>query len=270
VAEEGQGQGKVAVRAWLVARGPVRPSTAPYLAYAGPSTQMAQQEAAVRRFATFVITIALLVAHAACTAWKSPTLNESERGQSTGIPAPTEGPSLGTPPVKASRQGSLTLTFTTNLGVVTVQVDRSAAPCTAASLEFLARERFYDGTRCHRLVVEIAVLQCGDPTGQGQGGPGYRFKDENLPDRDPAYETGDVAMSNTGESNTNGSQFFFVYAPTDLPGYYSLFGHVTGGLDLINEVAAAGDDGAFASGAGGGHLKRPFTFNTVQAHTAGG
>jgi peptidyl-prolyl cis-trans isomerase B (cyclophilin B) len=243
---------------------------------------MAQQEAAVRRFATFVITVALLVAHAACTAWKAPAVNESERGQSTSIPsspswvacgwipAPTEGPSLGTPPVKASRQGSLTLTFATNLGVVTVQVDRSAAPCTAASLEFLARERFYDGTRCHRLVVEIAVLKCGDQAGKGKGGPGYRFADENLPDRDPAYQAGDVAMSNTGESATNGSQFFFVYAPTDLPGHYSLFGHVTGGLDLINEVAAAGDDGAFASGAGGGHPKRPFTFNTVQAHTAGG
>ena len=107
------------------------------------------------------------------------------------------------------------------------------------------------------------------PTGEGQGGPGYRFADENLPgDREPAYLEGDVAMANTGESATNGSQFFFVYGPNRLPGYYTLFGRVTEGLDIIRKVGAAGDDGAFAQNAGGGHPKQRLTFETVLVRAA--
>jgi peptidyl-prolyl cis-trans isomerase B (cyclophilin B) len=235
----------------------------------------------MRRTAIVTITIALLSVQTACTLRRSPPPKAPDRAPSTAaspdacewIATPDPGPSWGTPPVNPPRQGSLTLTFGTNLGTIEVQVDRSAAPCTAASLEFLARARFYDGVACHRLVPPLAALQCGDPIGSGYGGPGYRFADENLPgDADPAYLAGDVAMVNTGEPATNGSQFFFVYGPTrpgnSLPGLYTLFGRVTDGLDIIQKVGAAGDDGFFAPSQGGGHPKRRITVESVQVHAA--
>ena len=91
-------------------------------------------------------------------------------------------------------------------------MDLSKTPCTAASLAYLASKGFYDNTACHRLVDGIFALQCGDPSGTGSGGATYRFDDENLPTgKLPAYHDGDVAMANTGQPGSNGSQFFFVY-----------------------------------------------------------
>jgi peptidyl-prolyl cis-trans isomerase B (cyclophilin B) len=122
-----------------------------------------------------------------------------------------------------------------------------AAPATVASEVFLTQQGFYDNTQCHRLTTEgIFVLQCGDPAGDGTGGPGYTVPDENLPaDGAANYPAGTVAMANAGPG-TSGSQFFIVYADTTLPGDYTIWGTVTSGLDMVQEVASVGvgDGGA--------------------------
>lgn len=132
------------------------------------------------------------------------------------------------------------ITFTTNCGDVVVQLD-SAAPKTVASMAFLAKDGYFDNTTCHRVTTAgIYVLQCGDPKGDGTGGPGFTVPDENLPAAGEAnYPAGTVAMANSGPG-TGGSQFFIVYDDTTLPGDYTIWGKVTSGLDIVKEVASAG------------------------------
>src|SRR5258705_3874280 len=187
--------------------------------------------------------------------------------------APSATPSLpagikdvGKPPTDPPRSGFQVLTFTTNQGVIKVEMDLSKTPCTGASMAYLAGKGFYNNTSCHRLVDGIFALQCGDPSGTGSGGATYSFANENLPTgKLPTYHIGDVAMANTGQPNSNGSQFFFLYNNSQLQADYSLWGHVIEGFDVVSKIAAGGDDGAFASQAGGGHPKIPLTFNTVTA-----
>lgn len=138
------------------------------------------------------------------------------------------------------------LTLTTNCGDIVIDVAADAAPATVASAQFLVDEGFYDATTCHRLTTAgIFVLQCGDPAGDGTGGPGYSLPDENLPTLDGVnYPAGTVAMANAGPG-TAGSQFFLVYEDTTLPPDYTVWGTVTQGLDLIAAIAEAGvADGA--------------------------
>jgi peptidyl-prolyl cis-trans isomerase B (cyclophilin B) len=179
---------------------------------------------------------------------------------------------VGKPPTtKISKTGTSKMTITTSVGVVEAELDRAGAPCTAASFAYLAAKKFFDASSCHRLTTDgIYVLQCGDPSGTGQGGPAYQFPDEKLPSPadDPSanpnasaapsanlYPAGSLAMANSGP-NTNGSQFFIVYKDgSSLEAKYTLFGKVTKGLDLIQKVAEAGHDNAFAQAAGGGHPK---------------
>ncbi len=128
----------------------------------------------------------------------------------------------------------------TNCGTITVRLDGKKAPHTVNSFAFLAGKHYFDNTKCHRLTTSgIFVLQCGDPTGTGTGGPGYEFRDENL--RGATYPAGTVAMANAGPG-TNGSQFFFVYADTQLPPNYTPFGKVTSGLDILKAIAAKGSN----------------------------
>jgi peptidyl-prolyl cis-trans isomerase B (cyclophilin B) len=138
------------------------------------------------------------------------------------------------------------ITFATNCGDIVVALD-PAAPATVASEVFLAQQGFYDATQCHRLTTQgIYVLQCGDPAGDGTGGPGYTVPDENLPaDGEANYPAGTVAMANAGPG-TAGSQFFIVYQDTTLPGDYTIWGTVTSGLDIVQEIASVGvADGSF-------------------------
>jgi len=173
---------------------------------------------------------------------------------------------VGTPPTTVPRSGFQVLTFETNLGDIKVQMDLSKTPCTAASMAYLASKGYYDNSSCHRLVADIFALQCGDPSGTGSGGSTYRFDDENLPlNKLPAYHDGDVAMANTGQPGSNGTQFFFVYGNSQLQGNYSLWGRVIAGNDIVKKVAAAGDDQAYAQEAGGGHPLQEFKFNKVTA-----
>ncbi|WP_194925149.1 peptidylprolyl isomerase [Catenulispora pinisilvae] len=138
--------------------------------------------------------------------------------------------------------------FHTPQGDITVRALTSAAPCTTNSFRFLIEHGYYNGTHCHRLTTQrLWVLQCGDPTGTGSGGPGYSFNDENL--AGATYPAGTVAMANAGP-NTNGSQFFFTWKDTKLQPNYTPFGVVTSGMDVLQKIAAAGEDDQNAAGDG--------------------
>jgi peptidyl-prolyl cis-trans isomerase B (cyclophilin B) len=140
----------------------------------------------------------------------------------------------------------------TTQGLIVIKMLTSNAPCTAFSFRFLAQREFFNQTHCHRLTTEgIYVLQCGDPTGTGSGGPGYEFNDENL--AGAVYPAGTVAMANAGP-NTNGSQFFFTWKNTTLAPDYTPFGKVIEGMSVLRKIAAAGDDQQNGPGDGYPHL----------------
>jgi peptidyl-prolyl cis-trans isomerase B (cyclophilin B) len=168
-------------------------------------------------------------------AWPFATDQATQSPVGVGMDAPL------TPPLTVPAAGTSTLTLSTNRGAIVIQIDRAVTPCAAASMAYLVGRHFYDRTTCHRLVPTLFVLQCGDPTGTNQGGPGYEYADENLRHgKLPAYDPGDVALANSGP-NTNGSQFFFVYGVSaDLTGDYPLWGHVTRGLAIVAAIAAGG------------------------------
>ena len=131
-----------------------------------------------------------------------------------------------------------TAEMVTSHGPMTIALDPTAAPKTVNNFVFLARQGFYDGVVFHRIIPGF-VLQGGDPTGTGTGGPGYRFEDElPAPGR---YELGSLAMANAGP-NTNGSQFFVISGPDGmrLPPQYSLFGKVVSGLDVVEAIDKIG------------------------------
>jgi peptidyl-prolyl cis-trans isomerase B (cyclophilin B) len=157
--------------------------------------------------------------------------------------------------------------ITTNRGKITLQLNPGVAPVTVNSFVFLAGQDYFDNVTCHRLTTSgIYVLQCGDPTGTGSGGPGYSFKDENLKafgtGSEVTYPAGTVAMANSGP-NTNGSQFFLVYKDSQLPPSYTPFGTITGGLDVLNQIAAVGSDNS--NGPGDGHPKESVIMQSVTA-----
>jgi peptidyl-prolyl cis-trans isomerase B (cyclophilin B) len=164
------------------------------------------------------------------------------------------------PTERVTLTGHPHLTLTTNQGAIGVDLAADAAPCTVNSFLTLARSGFYTDTSCHRLTTAVIyVVQCGDPSGSGQGGPGYRFGDENLPTTaKPAYPRGTLAMANGGPG-TDGSQFFLVYKDSDSDPNYSVFGTVTSGLDVLDRIAAAGDDGSNGPGDGRPNLQVTIT-----------
>jgi peptidyl-prolyl cis-trans isomerase B (cyclophilin B) len=146
--------------------------------------------------------------------------------------------------------------FITTQGIITVQMLTNRAPCTTFSFRFLASKGYFNKTHCHRLTIQgIYVLQCGDPTGTGSGGPGYAFNDENL--AGATYPAGTVAMANAGP-NTNGSQFFFTWKDTTLAPDYTPFGTVISGLNVLQKIAAAGDDSQNGPGDGYPNLYTAF------------
>ena len=175
-----------------------------------------------------------------------PSADPSQDPAATGVsciytPSGTPAKTAAAPPTQdVEAELVLDVTMTTSQGQVVFEMDTAAAPCTASSLRSLASVGYFDGTPCHRLTTRgISVLQCGDPTGTGTGGPGYVFDDENL--EGATYPRGTVAMANGGPG-TNGSQFFLVYADSQLPAAYTPFGVITEGLEVLDRVAAAGTD----------------------------
>lgn len=177
-------------------------------------------------------------------------------GQTAGLAAGqklaagcTEPPALQTEPKsftevpdKATAAGKTWVaTVETTCGDLTFELDGTKAPQTVASFMHLAKEGFWAPSPCHRVTTEgIFVLQCGDPTGTGSGGPGYTFGIENAP-ADGTYPQGSLAMARTQDPNSNGGQFFITYKETQLPtegGGYTIFGKVTKGLDTVEKIAA--------------------------------
>lgn len=140
-----------------------------------------------------------------------------------------------------------TFTFITNCGNIVVETVGAKAPQTLTALATLAARGFYNSTLCHRLTTQgLFILQCGDPTASGSSGPVFNRKpwlgiaDENLPVGESiTYPAGTIAMANSGK-NTNGSQFFFVYKDSALNPYYTVWGHITSGLDILQAIAEAG------------------------------
>ena len=167
---------------------------------------------------------------------------------------PTSVASCANPTSKARTPGTLkqpksvdkklaaTMTINTNCGVIKIAMN-PAAPQTVTNMAALARAKYFDKSFCHRLTTEgIFVLQCGDPSAQGNGSPGTwkGYKDENLPKGTGiTYPAGTVAMANSGK-NTNGSQFFLVYKDTVLPAKYTIWGKITSGLPLLLEIEKVG------------------------------
>lgn len=133
------------------------------------------------------------------------------------------------------------LKLQTNCGTIVIETFAKAAPVTITVMSQLARGGYFDKTLCHRLTTEgIFVLQCGDPTATGSGGPTFRYRDENLPlAAENNYPEGSVAMANSGP-NTNGSQFFLVYKDTTLGPNYTLWGKIVSGLEIVKHIAQGG------------------------------
>ena len=142
-----------------------------------------------------------------------------------------------------------TFTLVTNCGDIVISTVGSKAPFTMTSIAALAKGGFYDNSLCHRLTTQgLFVLQCGDPTATGSGGPEFTYPDENLPQNvENNYPEGTVAMANSGP-NTNGSQFFLVYANTTLAPSYTIWGTITSGLDIVKAIAKAGAVGGAPDG----------------------
>ncbi len=153
------------------------------------------------------------------------------------------------PAEKLPKRLTRTFTFETNCGNIVVTTVGSRAPITVTQLATLARGGFFNNTLCHRLTTQgLYVLQCGDPTATGSGGPSFTYRDENLPAEGlNNYPAGTVAMANSGPG-TNGSQFFLVFADTTLAANYTIWGTITQGLDIVRAIAKAGVKGGGADG----------------------
>jgi peptidyl-prolyl cis-trans isomerase B (cyclophilin B) len=207
---------------------------------------------------------------AADCAWNPET---GENAKDVGRPPTTDIP----------KSGIETMTITTNQGVIRAAIDVSKVPCAAASFSFLASKQYFDNTKCHRLTTEGGyVLQCGDPSATGNGGPGYRYADENLPVADPTasdspspapsasappalYKAGMLAMANSGP-DTNGSQFFIVYKDSPVfEAKYTVLGQITQGLDVVEKIAAGG----VAEGGSSPSDGKPKVDVTIQTLTLG-
>jgi peptidyl-prolyl cis-trans isomerase B (cyclophilin B) len=175
----------------------------------------------------------------------------------SGTPAARK---VSLPPKQPDASATYTAKITTNRGAISINLLNSKAPCTVGSFVSLAQQKYFHNTPCHRLTTSgIFVLQCGDPTGTGSGGPGYQFYTENL--KGATYPAGTVAMARAQSSDSNGSQFFLVYKNTPLPASYTPFGTITSGLNVLQAVAKAGTDNS--NRAGDGHPKEKVQIENV-------
>jgi peptidyl-prolyl cis-trans isomerase B (cyclophilin B) len=167
------------------------------------------------------------------------------------------------PPATPDYKATYTATINTNRGAIVIDLLNSKATCTVNSFVHLAEAAFYNKTPCFRLSTsDPYMLQCGDPTGKGSGGPGYEFGNENL--TGATYPAGTVAMANgmPEEPDSNGSQFFLVYKDSPLPADYPPFGKIVSGLNILQNVGSHGY-GPPLSSAGGGAPKEKVEIESV-------
>ncbi|MGP4003729.1 peptidylprolyl isomerase [Streptomyces sp. 8N706] len=227
-----------------------------------------QRSKARRRNAVVAVGLAVVLA-AGAAAYATAGLGGGEKEDDVGAapstspgskaPDPCGKPAKGSPGTRQWKKepalsidtsAAYTMQLRTTCGDIDISMDAAKAPHTVNSFNFLAGKGFFDHTRCHRLTTGgIFVLQCGDPQGTGQGGPGYTIPDENLKDprlKGNVYPAGTVAMANQYNAqarkgrDTGGSQFFLVYRDSQLPPDYTPFGTITGGRDVLKKIADAG------------------------------
>ncbi|MFD6418718.1 peptidylprolyl isomerase [Streptomyces sp. NPDC060194] len=184
---------------------------------------------------------------------KGRTEDSAAKSEQSAAPSPSES-KKPEPKLTIDKKAKYTFDLKTSQGDIAIAMDAAKTPRTVNSFNHLAEKGFFDKTKCHRLTTQgIFVLQCGDPEGTGAGGPGYNIPDENLdalgkPGADGAvtYKAGTVAMANTGQPNSGGSQFFLVYKDSKLPPSYTPFG--TMDAASLKVVAAVGKAGVAEGG----------------------
>jgi cyclophilin family peptidyl-prolyl cis-trans isomerase len=189
---------------------------------------------------------------------KKPAASSSTTSTTTTVPvaiAPTCPPTTGSkarvvrftkaPPTCISPTGIYDASFRTDVGTFTIQMHAASSPAAVNDVVFLARYHFYDGTIFHRVIPGF-VIQGGDPTGTGTGGPGYSFTGNTPPAtctaKKDCYATGDVAMANSGSPTSDGSQFFVILpgGAGQLSDLYTTVGHVTSGMAVVEKIGADG------------------------------
>ncbi len=235
--------------------------------YLRQQQRRAQQRGRARKRNAAIAGVVAVVLAAGAAAWASTGLGGDKKTTADAAssasatptskaPDPCAKPAPGSPGTKQwtsepsmsiDTRASYAMDLATTCGDIRLKLDATDAPHTVNSFKFLADQGFFDHTRCHRLTTSgIYVLQCGDPKGTGQGGPGYTLPDENL--KAPAiakgtYPAGTIAMANTGQPHTGGSQFFLVYKDSPLPASYTPFGTIdSDGMKVLQKIAAAGED----------------------------
>jgi peptidyl-prolyl cis-trans isomerase B (cyclophilin B) len=187
-----------------------------------------------------------------CSYWQTSPDATTARYRQT-----TAGRHVGLPPASPGPLPT-SATIHTNRGDIAITL-RPETACTVNSFVHLVQHNYYDDTPCFRLTTTVAyILQCGDPSSTGSGGPGYAYDDEQL--YGTTYPAGTVAMANAGPG-TNGSQFFLVYKDSQIDPNYTVFGHITAGLDVLTQIAASG-----STPTGDGH---PNVAVNVQSVTVG-
>ena len=203
--------------------------------------------------AFFVLTMLTVSINPADASTKSKTIKNSKSEEIKCQPtkAKAHSPKEVTPAEVKPKRLPKTIILETNCGDIRISTFADKAPVTVAHMAKLARNGFFDESICHRLIKRGAyVLQCGDPTATGKGGPKFVFRDENLPiGAEGNYPEGTVAMWNKGPG-TNGSQFFLVYADTTLiKANYTIWGTITQGLEIVKAIAKMGVQGGGLEGA---------------------
>ena len=211
----------------------------------------------VKKLIVAAVTLAALSASAFVVSPSAFADTKNKSVKSAKVPAikcaPTKAvghtPPSVAPADKVLKRIPRTFTFATNCGNIVVTTVGSKAPITLTQLSTLARGGYFNNSLCHRLTTQgLYVLQCGDPTATGAGGPNFTYRDENLPAEGlNNYPAGTVAMANSGPG-TNGSQFFLVFADTTLGANYTIWGTITQGLDIVKAIARAGVKGGGADG----------------------
>lgn len=219
-------------------------------------TRRTRQWTVIGGVAVIVIGLAVGGAVVASRSLAAPTV------QCTYTKSATAARKVNLPPATADPSATYQATIKTNRGSIVMDLLNSNAPCTVNSFMSLANQNFYSDSPCFRLSnsEELYMLQCGDPTGKGTGTPGYAFASENL--TGATYTAGTVAMANTGEPDSNGSQFFLIYANSKLASDYTPFGKIVSGLSILQTVGKAGY-GPPLSQAGGGAPKKNVQIESV-------
>ena len=209
------------------------------------------QGVTMKRTVIAAIAISVLLSPSAFADTKSRAAKNEKAAAIKCAPTKAAGhtPKDVAPAQKLPKKLTRTFTFDTNCGNIVITTVGAKAPITITQLTTLAKGGYFDSSLCHRLTTQgLYVLQCGDPTATGSGGPNFTYGDENLPAATANnYPAGTVAMANSGPG-TNGSQFFLVFADTTLGANYTIWGTITQGLDIVKAIAKAGVKGGGADG----------------------